>query len=592
MSGGIPSCMLSARDALNARAAGAGLDSARAGGAAAVDADLDSHDMPGCGGSTGSMSRELQMKTARDLIAKHKVGDEAQYLAISLVGFDSENRDGIPMDGDRCDELLGDIEMMGFDPEEANFGNICVQERPNSTELLMHNRRACAAHEYLADVVSDSMLYGSITHSHLHQCHKNVQAGAPAKLPTTFMVNGKLNMGAVALAQPEFAASIRQGLKWTILHHSIRDVKINGMSACGLIQAAWNRKAGVAMKESSLQAVSRLADICAACCKQDKGEVDFAMAKQAFQSTMPDVADSPEFLGLLRFVVNLGGSRGPFIRDLKTFIGSRGRNRKVKPQVFALAGTLPPSVPHVITGLVVMAITCPEVFVVEGWARFLSSNDVKNLVDKETKLPTEATQSAEKILKWFHCVFDDKNISGRVENAKRLDILSSVDALVCRFITNKHLGKRHDACPSLEHIAESFLKDVAQLEGIDSLRLQAKEKAWVDPDDSKKAPTRKAAKSEEPQLNPRIIEFQDRSASSTQDVHVESIHEELIDWAPKVKYSAEEVVKAQIALQLHAQKGGDGAGLLGPKRRFCFSLRSPVVCRCCLLPPLSVLVSR
>jgi len=78
---------------------------------------------------------EAQLTEAKRLIREYALPGGKQWLTPNLVGFDPSNRDGVPMTGERCEELLSDIAEMGYDPEEANFGNICVQERPNKQAI-------------------------------------------------------------------------------------------------------------------------------------------------------------------------------------------------------------------------------------------------------------------------------------------------------------------------------------------------------------------------------------------------------------------------------------------------------------------------
>jgi hypothetical protein len=341
---------------------------------------------------------------------------------------------------------------MGWDVDEANFGNICVQERPGSSDLLRFNAEACRASEFLADIVVDSLGFGTLSYSHLHQCLKNIAGGCTALSPTSFMLNGRLSVDAVASVSPALAESVTKGLQWTVLSWKIRDVT----GAMELIQAAWNRKAGVAMKESSVQAVSRLAAICNSIADADL-HVDFNMARDRLHLTMPEVALSSDFTALLRFCVTLGSNRAPWIDDIKQFVGLRGQNRQVKAAVFALAGQLPNTIPHIIKGLVVMAYTAPPAFFFDNFSRYLTGTDTRLLVEKRGNNPTpfasERAVKGEAILRDFHSACGSLPA---LVSVPRLDFLCAVDSMVCRFLTNKHFGKRHDICPSLEHVAESF----------------------------------------------------------------------------------------------------------------------------------------
>ena len=195
--------------------------------------------------SPSGLDSQSQIRNAKQLIEQYKLPGGPRFLPPSLVGFDVANRDGIPMDGTRCDCLLGDIASMGWDLEEANFGNICVEERPDQHEVFEYNLRACGEGEFLAPLDCERLPYGSLSHSHLHQCLKNIAGRAVAKAPEAFVVAGRLCPETISRLQPDLAESVRTGLQWTILSWRIRDVP----GARELIQAAMNRKAGVHMKE-------------------------------------------------------------------------------------------------------------------------------------------------------------------------------------------------------------------------------------------------------------------------------------------------------------------------------------------------------
>ena len=83
-------------------------------------------DSPAPEGIPASMlsPQERQISTALSLRKKYSLG--IQQLTCQLVGFDPANRDGLPLGGHRCDQLLGDIFCMGFDLTEAQHDNVCV----------------------------------------------------------------------------------------------------------------------------------------------------------------------------------------------------------------------------------------------------------------------------------------------------------------------------------------------------------------------------------------------------------------------------------------------------------------------------------
>jgi len=182
--------------------------------------------------------------------------------------------------------------------------------------------------------------YGTVSHSHLHQCLKNINGGAVAHLPAAFCTDGNLNLELVATRDPSLAQACRQGLKWEILHWRIRDHP----GALRIIQGACNRKGASQMRETEVQTIARLSEICAHLSRASgDGKLSFSKVRDSLAATMPDQAGSTEFLGLLRYVVTLGADAAPFIRDLKQFVGMRGQGRNVRAQLFAEASKLPSS---------------------------------------------------------------------------------------------------------------------------------------------------------------------------------------------------------------------------------------------------------
>ncbi|MCP4244375.1 MAG: hypothetical protein GY772_27835 [bacterium] len=267
---------------------------------------------------------------------------------------------------------------MDWDHDEANFENVCVEERPHGSALLRYNKTMCASQEFLADVTVESMGFGTISHSHLHQCLKNILGGAKASAPAGLTRNGCLSLDIVAAEQPTLAQDCRQGLEWEVLSWRERDEP----GALQLIQSACNRKGSAQMRETEMQAVSRLSSICSSIRQPGTNGVSFAAAKDALRRTMPHLADSPEFLGMLRFVVTLGAEGAPFIGDLRTFVGLRGQNRAVRSSTFANVAHLPQTLPHVMVGLIVMAYTAPATFFVDGYSRFLTAADIRSLIPR------------------------------------------------------------------------------------------------------------------------------------------------------------------------------------------------------------------
>ena len=466
---------------------------------------------------TGALaqSADLQIAEARRLRDLYRVPGGKQFICPHSLGCDPSNRDGIPLNGDRCDALLGDIEQMGWDDDEANFDCIAVQERPHSSDILRWNVHMCSSQEMLSDVVADEIRFGTLSHSHLNQCLKNILGSALASKPKSFIADGRLRLDLVALSQPRLADACSRGLHWEVLSWKLRDVP----GALGLIQSACNRKGGVQLRETELQVVARLSHISCALA----GKLTFDAAQAHLRRTMPVWADSADLVGLLRFVVTLGADSAPFLKDLKEFVGMRGQNRNVRSSLFAAVAALPPSIPHVMVGLVVAAYTAPPAFIVDGYSKFVTAQDVKMLLDKSTQLPVADAVESEGLLRFFYQTCKLSGVFDAVATGDRLDFLSSLSSCVCRFLLRKHMGSRHDQCPTVHHVVELFYVECAGLAGCGKLP----QRCWATP-----APVAlaRATAPAQAHLAPRVISFVDGEAIDAQSTFVAQRTSEQFDW--------------------------------------------------------------
>ncbi|MCP4240221.1 MAG: hypothetical protein GY772_06630, partial [bacterium] len=482
-----------------------------------------------------------QVHRAMQLREKYRLPGGKKILPPDLVGFDAENRDGIPLNGLRCDAPLGEIATMGWHHDEANFENICVEERPGSDALLKYNNAICASQEYLADVTSNSMHWGTISHSHLHQCLKNILGGAKAREPSGLCRGGHLSLEIVAGEQPALAQDCRCGLEWEVLSWRVRD----DPGAVRLIQSACNRKGSAQLRETDMQAVARLSWICTSMKQPGSNGVSFAAAKDALAKTMPHLAGSGDFLGMLRFVVTLGAEGAPFIRDLKTFVGLRGENRAVRSSTFANVAHLPQTLPHVMVGLIVMAYTAPASFFVDGYSRFLTAADIRLLCDRDASIPSADALLGERILRYFHRACGKAKVFADLTNPERLDFLCALDACLCRSLTGKHLGVRQESCPTLLRVAQEFYEDLRKLS-----KAKLPEPSWPAP--TPVPPCPRARGTAPPALEPKVISFRDGEAVDAQESYEETITTEVVPWTRSLPSLVQDCARSQLLLDLAA----------------------------------------
>ena len=75
--------------------------------------------------------------------------DRRRHVHPELLGGHPENRNGVGLNGSRCEELLR-VVFKKWDDDTANHGSVCVQERPGNTTFLEYNRAKVAGDARLA----------------------------------------------------------------------------------------------------------------------------------------------------------------------------------------------------------------------------------------------------------------------------------------------------------------------------------------------------------------------------------------------------------------------------------------------------------
>ena len=499
---------------------------------------------------------EMQISACLSLRKKYSMGK--QRIAPIQVGFDDANRDGIRLNGKRCDELLGDVCVMGFDLNEANHDNVAVQVRPGDLTISKHNESVCLSSKFLAVLNAAAINFSSLSHSHLHQCIKNILGKAFAVAPARFCHEGALSMELVHRRDPALAEACQTGLVWEVLAWQIRDEP----DALRLIQAACNRKSLAQMKETEMQAVSRLSSICSGLAARagDGVQVAYGAAREQLSSTMPEVANSSDFMGMLRFVITLGAEAAPFLPYLRDFIGHRGQGRHVRLSLFGEASRMPSALPWLMVAVVIMGYTAPEAFFTDGMSRFVCAADMKVFTASggagaRSGDATEKAMLAETILSYFHVTCKQAGVFSGLGEGKILDFLGLLDSTVARFMTEKHMGAKHEQIQQLEDIADIYYEDMKRNMAPAGIRIPPR--MW-DPrkDDmglSGRARSSDTAKGTKQQggvdsLEPRIIQYnEDGKAMNEQATYRKMKEVETVPWETSERPNvALEAAKSQL----------------------------------------------
>ena len=170
--------------------------------------------------SASEVLDDKMIRLAAALRTKYRRGGGPCRIPVESVGFHPKNRDGQPPNGSRCAELFKDIYGVGFDAEESNNGGVVVEATPGSTVLHDFNKKACDGDPFNVPVLTGLISYGSLSHSHLHQCLRNIRGGGVC-LVQEVSESGKFSLAKLKTADPAFGHAAETGLCWDILSYAI-----------------------------------------------------------------------------------------------------------------------------------------------------------------------------------------------------------------------------------------------------------------------------------------------------------------------------------------------------------------------------------
>ena len=128
-------------------------------------------------------------------------------------------------------------------------------------------------------------------------------------------------------------------------------------------------------------------------------ELDFKVLRERVLSTLPEFAAQPDFLGLFRFVVDMGGDDASFVEGLRLFHQKfvDPKCRRLALGAFTAVCEIPPQMPHLKIAILKAAYACDKKEISHAWVRHAGKADLVKLA-KDTKL----AQKTETCLKYFH----------------------------------------------------------------------------------------------------------------------------------------------------------------------------------------------
>ncbi len=231
------------------------------------------------------------------------------------LGFHPDNRNGQPPNGARCSDLLRRILQIGYDTNTADADGVVVAEAPGSTIFFDFNRRATAGDELLAPVLTGTLAYATLSHSHLNQIFKNISLQTMSDVKEICSADGRLSLQLLHEKDAAFAKAAKEGLLWEVLDHAIMSEEPD---CCTVIQAASNAQHGLAMVTHEMQTIAALCRVCRTS-SAVAGRVSFQTAQERLSLMSPECAEQADLKDLFRFVVDVGGGEARFIEDLQAF---------------------------------------------------------------------------------------------------------------------------------------------------------------------------------------------------------------------------------------------------------------------------------
>ena len=203
--------------------------------------------------------KDLGIVAARDLL--HKVFTALmllteKYIHPSEVGFDPLNRDEFGGSWGAVHSLLSTIKRSGWSDRETQHAT-CVQTIPNNTEVEDWNIRL-VDDVPLAPIKKGQLKYSSLSCGHTNSGLNAVEAECPNGDPR-ISIGGKLNKAHIGKTDRAFAVAVDRGLKWTVLHYSVRTLY---PEALVILISAENVYGSVQQKTSQVQGLLQIHRLC------------------------------------------------------------------------------------------------------------------------------------------------------------------------------------------------------------------------------------------------------------------------------------------------------------------------------------------
>ena len=184
-----------------------------------------------------------------DFLLKQKLAWRLK-LSCEFVGVHPENRDGLGISASHVADLISNISSIGFSTAETRAICVEIPEDSRGNACRDFNRRlAEEAKGKLAPVEAYLVKYASIVGSHSNQASRAFVYGIPHD-DEKVCIEGRLSLEKLALLDPAWCSSIREGLEWMVVSYQVCEAFPEYV---GLAQSAGNAAGQIASGEGELQ---------------------------------------------------------------------------------------------------------------------------------------------------------------------------------------------------------------------------------------------------------------------------------------------------------------------------------------------------
>ena len=318
-----------------------------------------------------------QIKKSLALRAKYRV--YKRKVPPMLVVPHPKNRGGDPVKSLRTMQLTAVI-VDGYDSIEANSNAIAVEDKPAVAE---ENKPAVFFFqtEFEKQVNPDPDMaakgsgmvatMGSLSHSHLNCCLRNILCGkrgcncvgrkvCVCRSNVMFDEDGNYNIERVRAHDEAWAQDCFSGLEWEVLSHKM---DIEEPDAALIISIALNKRNEVAMKTGHLEIMSTLQGLCT---PDPHGKVPFDPVRDKMVDLYgADVVDE-DLLSAFVLIMDAGGAGSVHMHDLANFVSAyvNPKVRKMRFEVYAIVCLYPLLFPKIKNACVKWSWRQPTV---KGW---------------------------------------------------------------------------------------------------------------------------------------------------------------------------------------------------------------------------------